>query len=366
MNALVLKNYLKEALSLTERVSGKNPTLPILSDVLIKADKGKINLRATNLEIGIEVEIPAKVETSGSLAVSAQTIYSFISNLHTDEYVKIEKRGDNLSIKTTNSETIIKGQPTEDFPAFPKIESKQLVVIPAQDFFSGLKSVWYASSITQIKPELSSVYITSKNKEMYFVATDSFRLAEKKVPYRDEILKGLLVPYRSVVEIIRILDGKTGDVKIGFDKNQLVLSIGFITFISRLVDGVFPDYEQILPKKIITDISLDKQSFLNTLKSASIFVNKLQEFQMSAGPKDGNLTIKTMNNDFGEHTASLQAQKTGGDFTIALNLKQVFDCLPYIQSEKILIRFSGENKPILITGTNNTSFQYLSMPVKNI
>ena len=366
MNALVLKNYLKEALSLTERVSGKNPTLPVLSDVLIKADKGKINLRATNLEIGIEIEVPAKVETSGLVAVSAQTIYSFISNLHTDEYIKIEKIGDNLSIKTTNSETIIKGQPSDDFPDFPKIESNQTITIPAQDLFYGLKSVWYASSTTQIKPELSSIYITSKNNDLCFVATDSFRLAEKKILYKGGILKGLLIPYRSVVEIIRILDGKTGDIKISFDKNQVALSINSITFISRLIEGVFPDYEQILPKKIIADVSLDKQSFLNTLKPASIFANKLQELKISAGPRDDNLTIKTTNNDFGEHTASLQAKKTGNDFTITLNLKQVFDCLPYIQSENLLIRFSGEDKPILITGTNNTSFQYLLMPVRNI
>ena len=365
MNTLVLKNYLKEGLSLTERMSSRNTTLPILSDVLIIAEKNRLILKATNLEIGVEIEMPAKVENTGTVAVSAQTIYSFISNLHTDEYLRLEKKDDNLLIKTPNTSTIIKGQTTEDFPSFPEIESKEEITIPSQDFFYGLKSVWYAASLSQIKPELSSIFISIKNKEICFVATDSFRLAEKKINYSGQNIKNILIPYKSAVEIIRILDNRTGNINISFDKNQLVLVIGEIKFITRLVDGVFPDYEQIMPKKILSDVSLDKQSFLNILKSAAIFVNKLQELQISTNSKNSILVLKTINAEEGEHTASVPTQQTGSDFSITLNLKQVFDCIPYIQSEKILIRFSGEDKPVLFTGINNNSFHYLSMPIRD-
>ncbi len=365
MDALVLKNYLKEGLSLTERVSSKNNTLPVLNDVLIITEKNKLILKATNLEIGVEIEIPAKTEINSVVAVSAQTIYSFISNLYTDEYIRLEKVGDNLLIKTTNTSTTIKGQPSEDFPVFPKIDSKDEFNIPAQDFFQGLKSVWYAASLSQIKPELSSVFVNFKNKNIFFVATDSFRLAEKKIDFTGQNTKNILIPYRSVVEIIRILDGRPGNIKVSFDKNQMSLITGEIKFITRLIDGVFPDYEQIIPKKILTDISLDKQSFLNTLKSAAIFTNKLQELYLSTNTKDNNLVIKTTNTEEGEHIASITAQKTGGDFSVILNLKQIFDCLPYIQSEKMMIRFSGEDKPVLFTGVSNNSFYYLSMPIRN-
>ena len=363
MKLIILKNYIKEGVSLAERVTGKNLTLPILNNVLLIAEDNNLKLKATNLEIGVEVVLPAKVLKKGKISVSAQTLHNFISNLYSDDQVTIESDGYNLSIVTKNTSTVIKGQPTEDFPTFPVIQNKNEFSISSQDLFFGLKSVWYAASISHIKPEISSVFMTQKNKEIKFVATDSFRLAEKKIPFSLGVAPDTLIPYKSVIEIIRILDGKTGKAIIVADKDQLSLKIDSVTFISRLVDGIFPDYEQIIPKNITTDVIIDKQVFVNSLKSAGIFLNKLNELSILSGEDNKTIIIKTSNTELGEHVAKIQVQKTGEDFNMVFNYKYVFDCLQYIPSEKVLLRFSGAGKPLIITGSDNSTFLYLVMSI---
>ena len=364
MKTICLKNHLKEAVYLCEKITGKNLSLPILSNILISTEDRNLKLTATNLEIGIEVEIPAKIEKKGKVAVPANIISGFISNISGEENITLESQNQNLLISIPNSSTLIKGQVTDDFPILPKTNEKKEIEVPVNDLISGLKSVSYAASISNIKPEISSVFIYSgQNIPLTFAATDSFRLAEKKFSYSFPEFKGMLLPQRSVAEILRIFDGRKGKIKLIFDKNQIFAILDNIKFVSRLTEGIFPDYQQIIPKKFVTDVVIDKNIFNNNLKTAAIFSGKLNELNVIVGSKNGSVAIKTSNNEAGEHMASIPAKVTGDELKMTFNHKYIFDCLPHVSSSQLLLRFSGEGKPLLITGTDDNSFQYLAMPM---
>lgn len=367
MKVTCVKNYLKEAIYLGEKISSKNLSLPILSNILISTEDNIFKITATNLEIGLEIEIPAKIEKSGKLAVSANIISSFISTLTSDENITLESQNQNLFISTKNSSTLIKGQSPDDFPILPKPQERDYLEIPTNDLIIGLRSIYYAVSFSSIKPEIASVYIHSgKNTPLTFVATDSFRLAEKKFNYSLDEIKGVLLPYRSVVEILRIFEGKEGKVKIIFEKNQFFIIFDKIKFVSRLTEGIFPDYQQVVPQKFVSDVIVDKNNFINALKTASIFSGKLNELKIIICIDDGSITLNTSSVEAGEHTNHIPAKITGEELKMAFNSKYIFECLSHISSPEILLRFSGEGKPLVITGTKDNSFQYLVMPMSGL
>jgi len=239
--------------------------------------------------------------------------------------------------------------------------------MPARDFISGLKSVMYAASLLNIKPEISSVYINSDDKNtIIFAATDSFRLAEKKINQSLNDFKNILIPLKSVSEILRIFDGREGNIKLIPDKNQIMVSMDNIKFISRLTEGVFPDYRQIIPNKFTTDIIVNKDLFLNSLKMASVFSGKLNEVNIITGSDNKSLTINTVNSESGEHITNIPAKITGDELKMSFNHKYIFDCLQQIPSLDIILRFSGDGKPLIIIGVDDNSFQYLVMPMNNL
>ena len=368
MELKCLTFHFKDALNLAEKISSKNITLPILNSVLISSEKKEMKLTATNLEIGIEIKIPAKIEKEGKVAVPVKLIYNFISNLPTDETVSLKVSRNNLLIETSHSSTIIKGYSPEDFPLFPSVKEKENSFIFAiSDFLLGLNAVYYAASLTEIKPEIASVFISSsKNTPLTFVATDSFRLARKTLHYNFSNFPLLLIPYRNVLELIRIFENEKGDIKLIPSKNQLFLISDKIKFVSRLTEGTFPDYEEIIPKTSSTDVIINKQLFNNNLKIAGVFSGKLNEFKLEIIPDKKILKVQTSNSDFGEHVSSIPADINGEKLKIAFNHRYLVDGLRFISSDKVLLRFNGENKPLLMTDPKDNSFCYLVMPMKDI
>lgn len=362
-----IKNSIKEIISLMEKISGKNLTLPILNNVLIFTEGKNLKFRATNLELGIEAEIPAKIEKQGKVAVPAGVIYNFLSSFLGNENITLESINENLSISTESTSILIKGQNANDFPILPSIKDIKPISIKTQDLINGFKSVWYSASNSNIKPEISSVYIFSDQKtNLTFTATDSFRLAEKTFNYNFPEKISLLIPYRNVIEIIRVFENKEGNVELMFDKNQLSISCENINLISRMTDGIFPDYKQIIPNKFTADVIIDKNALSNVIKTAGIFSGRLNELNFIVNGKNDFITVQSSNIETGEYVTKIPANITGEDIKITFNYRYIADCLNFINSQKIILRFSGEGKPLLITGTEDNSFQYLVMPMNTV
>ncbi len=359
-----VKEKLEKSISKTEKITGKNLTLPILSCIFIEARGGNVYLKSTNLDLGIEISFPAKIIKEGKVAVPGNILSGFLSNLKEDATVIFEEKEGNLEIKAGKVSSLIKGQSAEDFPVIPKVSGINKFNIEPEDFIKGLKAVWYSSSPSSIKPELSSVYIYTDKEEVVFVATDSFRLAEKRVKTRKKVdFDPVLIPFKNIPEIIRAMEDYKGEVSVEVDSNQISFSFDGNYLVSRIIEGSFPDYKQIIPKEIKTETVCLKQDLIQALKIANVFSDNYNQISFNIVPGDKKLEVKTKNNDVGENTNSVDAVLKGEDLSISFNYKYIADCFQSIGADSIEMSFGGLSKPLLIKGVGDPSFLYLVMPM---
>ena len=359
-----IKEKLVEALGKIERMTGKHLSLPILSCIYLKATKNEIILRATNLDCGIEIYIPAKVSQEGEVAFQGPILNSLLSGIQKDKNVIIESKDGSMSVSSNSNTSLIKTQLAEDFPTIPRLDTDKVVDIDPQLLTKGFKSVWYSASVSTVKPELASVYIYKDNNELIFVSTDSFRLAEKRVKIKDSIqFTPVIIPAKNISDITKILDGARGDVKVFFDKNQIGIEGKDFYLMSRVIDATFPDYKQIIPKVFVSEVITLKQDISDVLKTAHVFADKFNQLSVGVHPSKKQFEIATRNNDVGEFKSSIDATVSGQDLDINFNHKYVSDCLQSIESDSISFSLSGQNKPMVMRGVSDKSFTYLVMPM---
>ena len=361
-----IQEKLIDGIHRAEKIAGKHITLPVLSCLLFEAKKNNtLVIKATNLNLGVEVIIPAKVEEEGFAAIPAGIISSFVSGIKSsDKNITIVCQDQNIVIKTAAISGVIKTMPHEEFPNIPRVQDGQSFTINAADFIKGLKAVWSSSSISDVKPELSSVYIYYSDNFATFAATDSFRLAEKKVKLqKDNDFGQILIPFKNVPEIMRILEGVTEDVTVELNKNQIAFIHKNFYLVSRVIDGTFPDYRQIIPKETKTEAVILKQDLMNALKISHIFSDKFNQVNIKINPKDNIFEIKTKNKDVGETVYKVDAVLTGEDVEINFNYRYISDCFQSIDADSLSLSLAGLNRPMVIRPVGDTSFTYLVMPM---
>jgi len=353
---------IKKALISVERITGKNLTLPVLGSVLWVATGKTLKLRATNLNIGIEIEIPAKVEKEGVVAVRGDILSSLFSILQGDLLVNFELINGNLLVKTKTSTILLKSISHEDFPTIPIVEGESFT-IPTKKFIEGIKSVYYSASVSEIKPEIGSVYIYPEDDMLIFVSTDSFRLAEKKIKIKQKLsFNGLLIPFKNVVEIIKVFDGLDEELNITLQNNQISFSAENIYLTSRVVNGSFPDYKQIIPKTPTTKAIVLKQDFISSLKISNIFSDKFNQIALTIKPNEKIFEIESKNTEIGENNTLIAGALSGESISAYFNYKYILDCFQSIGVDSLSLELN-ENKPMIIRGVGDNSFMYLIMPM---
>ena len=354
---------IKNRISQVEKITGKNLTLPILNSILLIASGKSLKLRATNLNLGIEVEIPAKIEKEGIVAISGSVLSGIFSNVFQNENTFLESVDGNLLIQTKKSKIKLKGQPNDDFPTIPRVSGTSFD-IESKKLIDGIKSVYYSSSISDVKPEISSVFMYTNEDNLVFVSTDSFRLAEKKIKMKGlPEINGILIPHKNVSEILRIFGESYSIVKVCFNKNQISFSSDNIYLTSRVIDGVFPDYRQIIPKTSGTNAVVLKQDLLNALKISNIFSDKFNQVNLKISPKEKVFELSSANNDVGENKTYLDAAITGENVELGFNYKYFLDCFQSITTDSLSIKFAGATSPLVVSPVSDQSFIYLIMPM---
>lgn len=354
---------IKNAITLVERITGKNLTLPVLSSVLIVAEGKVLKLISTNLSIGIEINVPAKIEKEGIVAIRGDILSPLFSILSGDGIAYFEMVDNNLSVKTKSNNILLKSIPHEDFPTIPVIQGENLT-IPSKKFIEGIKSVYYSASVSEIKPEIGSVYIYPEEDMLVFVSTDSFRLAEKKVKIKQRLsFGGILIPFKNAIEVIRVLDTVDEDIEITLQKNQISFKSSNIYLTSRVVDGSFPDYKQIIPKASTTSAIVLKQDFVSSLKVSNIFSDKFNQITITIKPSEKVFEIESKNIDIGENVTLLAGALTGESVSANFNYKYILDCFQSMAGDSLSLDLNGNNKPMIIKGIGDSSFMYLVMPM---
>lgn len=363
MKITTTKEKLLNGILMAERITGKKESLPILSCVLIDAQK-EIVLRATNLEAGIQIITPGEISEKGVVAVPAAILSQTIRSISGDK-VTLSQEDGNLLIESRGTKTLIKAVPHEEFPELSMQGGKKSIDVSRERLIQGIQSVSYAASPSMIRPDLGSIYIAIEGRSMVCVATDSFRLAEKTVADVGSKSSGeLLIPLKHALELVHVLERLSDEVvELSVDDAQLVLIGGGTTFVSRVVDATFPNYKEIIPKKFTSEATLLKADLSEMLRKARVFSGNEMHVGLHVYPKKKIFTATARSADVGEMSDSIDAAVSGEDLDINFHIGYLSDCLTSITSDSVVLGFSGPGRPLVIRGVSDSSFTYLVMPL---
>ena len=363
MRFTTTREKILNAVLIAERITGKKETLPVLSCVLLEIEKD-LAVKATNLEAWIEAHAACDVSERGKVAVPAAILSQTLRSMTSDK-LTLTLEHSNLVVESRGTRTLIKAIPHEEFPTLTDTTEEKGIEIAREKLLHGLHSVSYAASPSMIRPELGSIYVALKDGEMVAVATDSFRLAEKVM--KGNFGKGsfeILIPLKHALELSHVLERiESDDVRVVGEDTQLTVSAPGLRFVSRVVEGTFPNYTEIMPKKFSTEATLLKNDMAEVLKKARVFSGNDQHVGFHSYPKKKVFTVTARSADVGEMSDSLDASLSGEDLDINFHIGYLADCLPIIQADSITLGFSGAGKPLVIHGVSDPSFTYLVMPL---
>jgi len=363
---------LKQALNISERVSGKNPALPVLNSVLLTVSKTTIMVSATNLEIGAEIQIKGVIKKEGVVTIPAHTLNSYIGFLRDDENIILRSEGSNLHIDTGRQQTIVRGVDATEFPPFPQPQYTGSVEFTTNVLLERLKRALIATTNFNVKQELSSVSFDISKTKIILAATDSFRLAEEILEGQDVQVNDIqdsvvLIPVRALEELIRILETQSTErttMKIS-ESGVLFISNQIQLFSRIIIDGKFPQYSTIIPKKFSTEATINVKELVNILRQAKVFTGKLNEVKLTPVVGEG-VRIKTGNKDVGEFESIIEAEVRGENTTIVLNWRYISDVINRTTANAIFIGMNGGQSPLLLKPIDQSGSLHIIMPMKGV
>lgn len=380
MKIEILKENLKSGLSVVERVIGKNISLPILDNVLISAEDTFLSLVSTDLETAIKLWKLTKIIKKGSVVVPAKFLSSLVASLP-NEKITIEAKGQDLSVECANIKTQIKGFNPEDFPIIPTFNQDEFLEVDNKVFFEGLGQIINIASPSQSRPEISGIYFHFSKNIITIAATDSFRLAEKHITLKEPVKKefSFILPQKPAREIMGVLENQEGALKLFFSQNQVLFEFPMkdlpaqsgtihpqVQITSRLIDGEYPNYRDIIPTKFKTNTIIKKDEFLNQIKTASLFSGKVSEVKIVLDPVKKELELFAKNPDIGENQSSLPIQITGEPIEVSFNYKYLIDGLANIKGSEVMFDVSKEEGPCILRPVGDASYMYVVMPIKSM
>jgi len=375
MKIIILKEKLVKGLNIVGKIVGKNLTLPILNNVLFSAEENSLKLSATDLELGISYWGLAKVEEKGKITIPAKTISSFVSFLD-EEKLTIETKEKVLFLRGENYKTQIKGLEAKDYPIIPDVTSETWLELDAKVFCEGMMQVIDFCAITQVRPELSGIYLSFQKNAVKIVSTDSFRLAEKTIAIDNPTnnltsIQSLIIPKNAARELVNIFSEEERKIKFYLSSSQIMIESYFsetknpqAQLVSRLIEGEYPNYEDVIPKEFKTQIIISRDAFLNQIKSASLFSGRTNEIKLVINPKKENITISSQNVDLGETHSNLSAKIKGEEMTASFNYKFLVEGLGQIKAKEVIFELNGQDGPGVLKPMDDPSYIYVIMPIK--
>ncbi len=362
MNITINQRKLLSAIRAVDKIVSKNISLPILNTILLKTENGRIKVSATNLEVGINYWIGAKIDEPGEIAVPARVFSDFLSNV-SDEKLSLKVQKNIISINSEHYKTQILGMETKDFPIIPKITKTSPLRINSQVFKSALISVLDSTALSESRPELSGVYVNIGSKQAEFAATDSFRLSEKIVEVQNGIGKSFILPRNTAMEIVRLVESRDEEISLSLSENQILVYGEDFEIISRLIDGHYPEYKRVIPDKFISLARINKSEFEKNIRMASIFSSTISDIKLSA---DKNLMeIIAKNSDRGEIVANVACDIKNKPFETSVNYHYLLDGLKIIPTENVIVEFTGDGSPLVLKGENLKDQTYVIMPLRS-
>jgi len=377
MQFSIKKENLKKAISKIERVLSKNPSLPILANALIKTDKNRLLIASTNLEIAIKTYAKAKINKEGGITIPIRVLSGFLNNIK-DEIIEGVVIKDEFQVKTEKHQIKIKGMSLDDYPIIPKNPKEIYLEIEANSLIENISNVLISTAHNDTRQELNGVNVIFGKNNITLAATDGYRLSEviidlDKNNLNEEYLvfieniPSIIIPALTFNEIQKNLT--EGKINLIIKENQLFIGNNSTKIISKLINGSYIDYKQILPKNYNIEIKINKLELLNALKIAALVSRDNNgEIEISNLDNKKELIITSFSGEAGENISKINASILGEKFKVLFNCNYLIDGLNVIKEEKIILKLNQEKAPALIKGIDkkekeNNNFSYIIMPI---
>lgn len=375
MKLVCAQTHLNSHLSLVSRAVSSRPTHPILANVLLKADVAtqRVILSAFDLSLGIQTSFPAQVETGGVLTLPAKLLNDIVSRL-ADGEITIESDADSNHVTTITSASgryQVRGMGAEEFPELPKIEEGEQTQLAADRLVDGLRGSLFAASADETKQVLTGVHVSMQPDGLEFAATDGHRLAvvktiEEDAPAEAEPQLDVTVPAKALQELMKMLDRQNGNaINVQFDQGQVVFEWTDQRLTSRLLEGQYPNYRQLVPRQFTHQMTVDRRSFLSALERISVLADQKNNIvKVLLDQTNQQLTLSVDAQDVGSGREAVPAQISGEGMEIAFNVRYLLDGLKAINTAEVQMQLNTATSPVILSPLGNLKMTYLVMPVQ--
>ncbi len=359
----IILDKLKVALQGVERVVTSRSTLPILNNVLIKTSKSGVEVVATDLEVGIKFFLGGKVEKEGSVTVPGRTLIGLVNSLHGDT-IALESKNNILQVVCGETKASINGVPADDFPVIPEVEGGRVVKLRTEVFKDLLAQVDFAASSEESRPVLTGVYLISGGSGLTAVATDSYRLSEAAAKEKLSEEFNVIIPVRTLHEIRRLV-GDTPQFELRLGENQIMVATDSATLVSRIIEGEYPNYKQIIPQKSDTTVEMDVQEFSDAVKTAAIFsMEGSNTVRLNIQPS-GTVEVVSESSQVGNFAAKVKAGVKGAGGEISFNAKYLLDGLNSFDTPRFTLGMTNKTAAGVFRPSGVEDRLYLVMPLRS-
>lgn len=369
MKLSLLQENLNTALSNVSRfVSSKNQ-LPILNNILLSTDNGRLKLSATNLELSINYWIGAKIEEDGTITIPSKEITEFVSYLTAGKIDISLKNNNLLNLASSKTESTFTTNPSTDYPDFPVLNPETCFELDLNVLTQAISQIAFSAAIDDSRPVLTAILCQFTSENLTIVATDGFRLSFKNIKLTTPInLKTdqitFLIPAKSLLEVTKLAKNNS-KIKIGLtvDEHQVVFVLDDVELISRLIEGDYPDYKRIIPESFTTKIFINKDEFTQAVKIASVFAKESANI-VRLNIKSNSIELTANAPQIGQNKASVDAKIEGEGLEIAFNYKFLMDFLNVCKSQEIVIELNESLTPAFFHDLSDKDFSHIIMPVR--
>lgn len=363
MKLQVTQENLNRALGTVARVANARNPLPVLANVLIRADNNRLSIAATNLDIAITQYVGAKISDEGSITVPARLMQDFIGSLP-GGVIDLNLDDAQLHIATEQYKSVINGIVADEFPVMPTIAGGSSWTVAAPLLKKALQQVVFAASSDESRPVLTGVLLHTVDDKLYMAATDSYRLAEKELgPNKTAV--NLLIPATAMQDLLRILGDTEDEVKVTHDDQQVRFQVGDVELVARLLEGKYPDYRKLIPQSFAVTATVKRADFINVTKVSSLFARESAgSVTVEVDEGTGKLSIRSIASQLGENTATATGTMIGSG-SITLNSRYLLDALQALTTDEVVFGFNGKLEATLLKDASNATYNHIIMPLKS-
>lgn len=372
MKVSVTQQQLAQGLSIVSRAVSPRSTLPVLANVLLATDEGRLRLSATNLELGISCWIGSQIQEEGSITVPARLFTDLVSTLPNDTvHLSVNISNYTLTVRCSSSSTEIKGIDAQEFPPMPATDTSEGVKIKVSDFKEMIQQVTFAASTDEARPVLQGIQTVVNDKEVVMASTDGFRVSVRKLPLESPIntKMSMIIPARALNELSRIASDVEGEVRmiIPAGRGQVVFRLDSAELVSQLIDGNFPDYKAIVPRSFKSHIIISSASFLKACKQAEIIArsgnNVVRLNLQPINDRPGEVELSAQSEETGTFETKIDANIDGPGLVVAFNVRFLREVLEVIKTPNLILETNDHKSPARVQPVGDETFQHVIMPM---